>query len=127
MTSLPVGAHAFVVADQDLRDRYGRYLLYLWRAHGLFVNEAIVTTGHGRAVLYEPNDAYIGRIRAADAAAQLPGVGGRLEEWSRVVDRVSLTDHAATSVAACPGRSTRTPFSNWAPARTSATRCAPLT
>lgn len=44
---LPVGAHAFVVADQDLRDRYGRYLLYLWRADGLFVNEAIVTTGHG--------------------------------------------------------------------------------
>jgi len=74
-TGLPAGAQALVVADRELWDRYGCYLLYLWRADGPFVNEAIVATGHGRAVLYEPNDAYIGRIRAAEAAAKLAGQG----------------------------------------------------
>jgi hypothetical protein len=38
-----------------------------------------------------------------------------------------LIDHAPTLVPASPGRSMSTPFSNFAPARTSATRCGPLT
>ena len=38
-----------------------------------------------------------------------------------------LIDHAATLVWASSGRSTSTPFSNLAPARTRATRCGPLT
>lgn len=47
----------------------------------------------------------------------------RAEESSNCVDRGSSHDHAATSL----GRSTNRPFSNLAPARTSATRCGPLT
>jgi hypothetical protein len=38
-----------------------------------------------------------------------------------------LIDHAATLISASSGRSMSTPFSNLAPARTSATRCGPLT
>src|SRR5262249_57119511 len=38
-----------------------------------------------------------------------------------------LIDHAATLVLASSGRSMSIPFSNFAPARTSATRCGPLT
>ena len=38
-----------------------------------------------------------------------------------------LSDHAATLVSASSGRSMSTPFSNFAPARTRATRCGPLT
>ena len=48
------------------------------------------------------------------------------EESSNVVDCRVLIDHAATLMAASSGRSISAPFSNLAPARTSATRCAPL-
>jgi len=41
--------------------------------------------------------------------------------------RRSLIDHAASFIAASSGRSTSTPFSNLAPARTRATRCGALT
>src|SRR5215207_1851051 len=48
------------------------------------------------------------------------------EEWSRVVDGRPWHDHAATSCTSS-GRSTITPLSKRAPARTSATRWGPLT
>lgn len=36
---LPAGSPAWVVRDEELRDRYGRYLLYLRTAEGEFANE----------------------------------------------------------------------------------------
>jgi len=65
----PVGSTVWAVPDVERTDRYGRDLLYLWNAIGAFVNLEIVRTGHGRAVLYEPNDRYITPIRAAEAEA----------------------------------------------------------
>jgi hypothetical protein len=38
-----------------------------------------------------------------------------------------LSNYAATSVSSCSDRSTITPFSNLAPARTNATKCGALT
>ena len=57
---------------------------------------------------------------------QVRYIGCSNEESSNVVDCRLLIDHAATLVADSSGRSISAPFSNLAPARTSATRCAPL-
>src|SRR4051794_29302463 len=67
---LPVGAHVWVKPDRDLLDPYGRTLLYLWTARGTFVNLAMVRQGFAKAVLFEPNDEYIGLMRAAERRAR---------------------------------------------------------
>lgn len=66
---VPEGSSVWVLADEDLRDRFGRVLLYLWTGDGRFVNREIVRSGHARAVLFEPNDAYIDTMRAAEREA----------------------------------------------------------
>lgn len=67
---LPLGARVWFAADRDLLDPYDRTLLYLWTRDGRFVNLAMVRRGYARAVLYEPNDAYIGLMRRAEEVAQ---------------------------------------------------------
>lgn len=69
------GSTAYVLADRERRDRYGRYLLYVWTASGAFVEEEIVRTGHGRAVLYQPNRRYITQLRVTQAGALAAGRG----------------------------------------------------
>lgn len=66
---LPVGAQVLVEADRELLDRYGRTLLYLWTSDGELVNLEMVRQGYARAVLYEPNDAHIDRMRQAEQQA----------------------------------------------------------
>jgi micrococcal nuclease len=73
--SLPVGSPVLVARDRDPVDRFGRRLLYVWTASGEFINREIVRTGHGRAVLYPPNDRHIAEIRAAEAEARAAGRG----------------------------------------------------
>lgn len=63
---LPTGSRAWVQRDQQLRDAYDRYLLYVWNDDGRFVNLAMVRRGYARAVLYEPNDRHWPRISAAE-------------------------------------------------------------
>lgn len=72
---LPVGAEVRVERDEELFDRYDRMLLYLWADDGTFVNEALVREGYARAVLFEPNDAYIGVVRRAEDDARDAGAG----------------------------------------------------
>jgi micrococcal nuclease len=67
---LPVGSTAWAVPDRELLDRHGRTLLYLWDSRGVFVNLAMVRGGHARAVLFEPNDRHIDRMRAAEREAR---------------------------------------------------------
>lgn len=71
----PVGASVWVTRDRELRDRYGRMLLYLWTDDGELVNEALVAGGHGRAVLFEPNDAWIDAMRDAEQRARSARAG----------------------------------------------------
>jgi micrococcal nuclease len=66
----PVGSTVWAIPDTERTDRYGRDLLYLWDEAGSFVNLEIVRTGHGKAVLYEPNDRFIEQMRAAEAEAK---------------------------------------------------------
>jgi micrococcal nuclease len=71
----PVGAHVWVTADQDLKDRYGRTLLYLWDAHGSSINLDLVTGGYAKALYVRPNDRYLAVIDAAETRARQGRVG----------------------------------------------------
>ena len=71
----PPGSRVWVERDQEARDRYGRYLLYVWTADGTFLNEELVRTGHATAVLYEPNDRYIRQMRRAERQAKAKNRG----------------------------------------------------
>lgn len=79
---LSPGTPVRVTADRDLLDDYGRTLLYVWDDGG-FVNLDIVRLGWARAVLFEPNDAHIGEVRAAQSAARAAGRG----IWGLCADR----------------------------------------
>lgn len=62
-----LGERVTVERDQELKDQYGRWLLYVWSG-GTFVNHEMVKTGYAEAVLYEPNDKYWEEINAADTS-----------------------------------------------------------
>ncbi|MET9509007.1 thermonuclease family protein [Streptomyces flavidovirens] len=68
---LPLGSEVRVERDKDLKDRYDRYLLYVWNEQGEFVNESLVRTGHAKAVLFEPNDKRWPTISQAGETAEL--------------------------------------------------------
>jgi micrococcal nuclease len=72
---MPVGSTVHLLPDREDVDRYGRFLRYVWTDDGDFFNLDAVRTGHARAVLYEPNDAYIGPLRAAESQARALGLG----------------------------------------------------
>lgn len=72
---LPLGSTAWVLPDEELQDRYGRTLLYLWNDEGVFVNEQMIADGHAEAVLYEPNDRYIDSMRTAESRARAVDAG----------------------------------------------------
>lgn len=72
---LLLGATVHLIADREDKDRYDRYLRYLWTDDGMFFNSQIVRDGLARAVLYEPNDAYIDVLRMNEAEARDNGRG----------------------------------------------------
>jgi micrococcal nuclease len=84
---LPVGKIAYLVADKDPKDRYGRWLYYVWNAKGVHVNRNLARYGYGKAVLYRPNDRYIKVMRAEQKKAQ----DERLRIWSGTCDQTGTT------------------------------------
>ncbi|MFD4376832.1 thermonuclease family protein [Streptomyces sp. NPDC058486] len=74
-TLLPPGSTARVERDNELMDQYRRYLLYVWNDDGVFVNQALVSSGHAKSVLYQPNDKYWPRISQAQTDARNAGAG----------------------------------------------------
>lgn len=72
---LPIGSKIYLLADKEDKDQYGRFLRYIWKADGEFFNETLVRQGYAKAVLYQPNDRYIGLMRAAEAEASAAGRG----------------------------------------------------
>ncbi|WP_113700827.1 thermonuclease family protein [Nonomuraea lactucae] len=79
---LPVGKTAYLLADKEPRDRYGRWLFYAFNGKGVHVNRHLVRYGYGKAVLFRPNDRYIKVMRAEQARAQRE----RLRIWSGKCD-----------------------------------------
>ncbi|MDO3398191.1 thermonuclease family protein, partial [Nocardioides sp. SOB44] len=72
---VPPGTSVSVEAEEEILDPFDRVLLYVYDAGGDMVNRAMVRAGHAEAVLYEPNDRHIERMRAAEAAARDAGRG----------------------------------------------------
>lgn len=72
---LTAGSAIYLLADEQDRDRYGRFLRYAWMANGEFYNEQAIRLGYARAVLYPPNDMYIELMRAAEAEAKAANRG----------------------------------------------------
>lgn len=72
---MPVGSTVHLVADRQDTDQYDRFLRYVWTEEGAFFNLDAVRTGHARAVLFQPNDAYIEVLRTAEARARSEGLG----------------------------------------------------
>ena len=72
---VPPGTSVSVEADEEILDPFDRVLLYVYDAGGDMVNLAMVRAGHAEAVLYEPNDRHIERMRAAEAEARDAGRG----------------------------------------------------
>lgn len=72
---LPPGSSARIERDVELIDPYDRHLLYVWNDEGVFVNEALVRSGHAEAVLYPPNDKHWATISGAEDTARQTGAG----------------------------------------------------
>lgn len=72
---LPDGATVWAAPDADPRDRYDRWLFYLWTDDGRFVNYELVAAGAAEAVLFEPNGAHVDLLEQAEEYAHASGVG----------------------------------------------------
>lgn len=69
-SELPLGSTVYLLGDREDKDRFGRFLRYVWDHEGEFYNEKAVRMGYAKAVLYMPNDRYISRVRQAEADAR---------------------------------------------------------
>lgn len=74
---LPVGATVTLAADptQDVRDRYGRLLVYLWLPDGRNFAETMIADGYAKEYTYERAYQLQAVFREAQARAQQEGRG----------------------------------------------------
>lgn len=54
---LPTGSEVWLSRDVESRDQYGRLLAWIHRPDGVFVNLALVESGHATTLFFAPNDA----------------------------------------------------------------------
>lgn len=92
----PPGSTVWVQRDQELLDRYDRYLLYLWNAKGEFVNLSMVQSGHAAAVLYPPNDKHWATISSAESTARSASAA-----WAGAPARHSTAPHRKRTRRPC--------------------------
>lgn len=75
-TLLPVGTAVRVERDVEARDRYGRLLVYIYRASDdLFVNLALARDGYADVATFPPNVAHTQEFVAAVREARTAGRG----------------------------------------------------
>ncbi len=60
---------------QDTRDKYGRMLVYVWRADGLFYNLQMIKDGYAHEYTYQVPHQYQRQFKAAEAEAREAGRG----------------------------------------------------
>lgn len=66
---LPTGTKVFLARDVEARDKYGRFLAYVYRASdNLFINKELIINGWARPYPFEPNTSL--SVDFAEAAAQ---------------------------------------------------------
>lgn len=66
----PEGSTVRGAYDVERRDRYGRELVHLWTADGVWVNGELLARGYAQVVTYPPNTAYDDEVRALESAAR---------------------------------------------------------
>lgn len=72
----PAGTRVRLVHDVERTDRYGRELVYLYRAEdGLFLNLRLVLDGFAQVATYPPNVAHVDDFTAGQAEARSAGRG----------------------------------------------------
>lgn len=54
----PVGSDVLLSRDRETRDQYGRLLAWVHRPDGVFVNLAMVESGHATALFFPPNNEF---------------------------------------------------------------------
>jgi micrococcal nuclease len=72
------GAHVRLLAnpDRERRDRYGRYLLYVYRSDGLFYNRYMIENGFAREYTFgHESYQHQNEFRSAEAMARSTGRG----------------------------------------------------
>ena len=74
LTELAAGRRVRLETDQELYDRRGRLLAYLW-ADGTLVNEALAAEGLALARAYPPNTARQAALQTAEEAARRARLG----------------------------------------------------
>ncbi|MEX1008427.1 MAG: thermonuclease family protein [Acidimicrobiia bacterium] len=73
---LPTRTAVRLETDVERRDRYGRFLAYVWRVDdGLFVNEALVKDGWAAPYRFPPNVKYADRFSQLGAEAREANAG----------------------------------------------------
>ncbi len=72
---LPKGSRVHVQRDRELKDRYGRTLLYVWTPDGVNLEEVLLREGLARVLYVRPNNLHLDRFRALEAAARRDRVG----------------------------------------------------
>ena len=78
-SQFPRGTRIEIARDTEARDRYGRLLGYVYRAHdGFFLNQALLDNGLAVAYPFEPNTLFSVRFaeRARRAQATSRGIWG---------------------------------------------------
>lgn len=74
-TLLPLGTRVRYRAGIEERDRYGRFLAYVWLPDGRMVNGLLVTEGYAQPLTIPPNVEFVERFRRAARTAREAGLG----------------------------------------------------
>jgi micrococcal nuclease len=72
---IPPGSRVRAAGDAEPYDRYGRRLLYLWTARGVFVPAALIRTGFARALPIPPDTSHATTFREAEDTARRARLG----------------------------------------------------
>lgn len=72
---LPEGTRVRTVADVQERDRYDRWLLFLFTDDGGFVNLDLIRDGYAEAVVIPPNTLWSEHLEEAEREARAAGLG----------------------------------------------------
>ena len=72
---LPPGSTVWAAPDIQVRDQYGRHLLYLWTPDGRFVNAELVASGDARTEVYAPNTRHEALLRSLESSAREADAG----------------------------------------------------
>jgi micrococcal nuclease len=72
---VPAGSSVWAAPDLEVRDQYGRHLLYLWTPDGRFINAELIAQGDGAVMVFAPNTLHEPLFRALEAEAAAAGRG----------------------------------------------------